>query len=243
MAFIPAKGNSERVPSKNMRMLRDRNLVQRTIDFADTATGVTSIVVSTDSLSIVEACVPFQDMADKFRDMSEGESFSFGKWVLHKRRSRDASLTSKTIDGILDFFATNHAPESKFLLLQPTSPFRSITEWQEIQKVFRQGADSVFSVSEATSPHPIKTFQLTSNLSMDLTEEKILNLSRPAQELGSYFAADGAYYLIETQKLLNSRKLIGSKSRVYVRKGFKTINIDTEEDFAYAEYIAVRHNL
>ena len=243
MAFIPAKGNSERVPSKNMRMLRDRNLVQRSIDFADAATGVTSIVVSTDSLSLVEACMPFQDMAEKFRNMDEGESISFAKWVLHKRRSKDASLTSKTIDGVLDYFATNHAPESNFLLLQPTSPFRSITEWQEIQKVFQQGADSVFSVSAVTSPHPMKTFELTSNLSTDLTEEKILNLSRPAQELGSYFAADGAYYLIKTRELLHSRKFIDSKSRVYVRKGFKTINIDTEEDFAYAEYIAIKYNL
>ena len=243
MAFIPAKGNSERVPSKNMRMLRDRNLVQRSIDFADTATDVTLIVLSTDSLRLVEACMPFQNMAEKFRNMDEGESISFSKWVLHKRRSRDASLTSKTIDGVLDYFATNHALDSKFLLLQPTSPFRSIIEWEEIQKVFRQGADSVFSVSAATSPHPMKTFQLTSNLLADLTEEAILNLSRPAQELGSYFAADGAYYLIKTQELLQSLKFIGPKSRAYVRNGFKTINIDTEEDFAYAEYIAARHNL
>ncbi len=243
LAFIPAKGVSERVPSKNLRMLRDRNLVQRAIDFANTASEVTTIVLSTDSLNVVEGCEPFRDMANIFRDMHDGDSFSFGKWVLHKRRPRDASLNSKTIDGVLDYLLTNQLSEKSLLLLQPSSPFRLITEWQELNKIFGSNAGSVFSVTEANSPHPAKTFQLTSEKCAVLTEEKILNLSRPAQELGKYYAADGAFYLIEIDELLQSHKFVGPESQVFIRDGLKTVNIDTEEDFAYAEYIANLHHL
>jgi CMP-N-acetylneuraminic acid synthetase len=243
MAFIPAKGTSERVPSKNLRMLGDRNLVQRAIDFADTASDVTTIVLSTDSLNVLEGCVPFRDVANKFREMHDGDSFSFGKYVLHKRRPQDASINSKTMDGVLDFLLTNHTLEEDFLLLQPTSPFRSITEWPELKRIFQNKVRSVFSVTEANSPHPVKTFQLTSNKCAALAEGKILNLSTPAQELGVYYAPDGAFYLIKISELLQSRKFVGPESQVFIRKGFQTINIDTEEDFAYAEYIATIHNL
>ena len=243
MAFIPAKGTSQRVPEKNLRKLGSRNLVQRSLDFANAINEITTIVLSTDSLNIVEACEPFRSMARDFQNLEAGGFLSSGKWILHKRRNKDASPTARTIDAVLDFFDSYIGSETDFVLLQPTSPFRLITEWEEMHKIFLEGPTSLFSVHSLDSTHPKKSFQLLSSKSPDLNSEVISYLSSPAQILGQYFAPDGAFYFNRISQLLNAKSFIDLNSRIVVRNGVVTVNIDTEDDFLFAEYAAHRFNL
>jgi len=238
MAFIPAKGTSQRVPEKNLRKLGNRSLVQRSVDFADAVNEITSVVLSTDSVKIVESCEPFKSMVMSFRNLEEGSSFVSGKWILHKRRSKDALPKSRTIDAVLDFLSNHATSEMDFVLLQPTSPFRQIKEWQQISKLFHEKTTSVFSVCAVESPHPKKSFQLLSNNEPNLDTVTLSNLCSPAQILGQYFAPDGAFYINKIFELIKTKSFIDFDSRVYIRKGLSTFNIDTENDFVFAEYAA-----
>lgn len=243
MAFIPAKGTSQRVPEKNLRKLGNRSLVQRSLDYADAINEMTSVVLSTDSLNVVESCEPFKGMAMSFHHLEDGESLVSGKWILHKRRSKDAAPVSRTIDAVLDFLTNHVTSEIDFVLLQPTSPFRQIAEWQEISKLFHEKTSSIFSVYAVESPHPKKSFQLFSNNEPDLDTETLSNLSSPAQILGQYFAPDGAFYLNRISQLIKTKSFIDRDSRVHIRKGLSTLNIDTEDDYVFAEYAANRFGI
>ena len=144
---------------------------------------------------------------------------------------------------MLDFLANHITSEVDFVLLQPTSPFRQIAEWPEINKVFQDESSSLFSVHSADSPHPKKSFQLLSGNEPDLNTDLLFNISSPAQKLGHYFAPDGAFYVNRISQLLRTRTFLELDSRIFVRSGVFATNIDTEEDFLFAEYAAHRFNL
>jgi CMP-N,N'-diacetyllegionaminic acid synthase len=243
LAFIPAKGTSQRVPEKNLRKLGNRSLVQRSLDYADAISEITSVVLSTDSAKVVESCEPFKSLATSFQHLEDGKSLISGKWILHKRCSKDASAVSRTIDAVLDFLMSHATSEINFVLLQPTSPFRQIEEWEVISKLFHEKSSSIFSVHSVDSPHPEKSFQLLSNSRPDLDQQALSNLSSPAQILGQYFAPDGAFYFNKISQLIKTKSFIDLDSRVFIRKGLSTLNIDTEDDYEFAKYAANRFGI
>ncbi len=49
IAIIPAKGNSTRLPKKNLQLINNKTLVEHSIDYAKTSKYVKKIYVSTDS--------------------------------------------------------------------------------------------------------------------------------------------------------------------------------------------------
>ena len=49
VAIIPAKGNSTRLPKKNLQLINNKTLVEHSIDYAKTSKYVKKIYVSTDS--------------------------------------------------------------------------------------------------------------------------------------------------------------------------------------------------
>ena len=49
VAIIPAKGNSTRLPKKNLQLINNKTLVEHSIDYAKTSKYVRKIYVSTDS--------------------------------------------------------------------------------------------------------------------------------------------------------------------------------------------------
>ena len=49
IAIIPAKGNSTRLPKKNLQLINNKTLVEHSIDYAKTSKYVRKIYVSTDS--------------------------------------------------------------------------------------------------------------------------------------------------------------------------------------------------
>jgi len=49
VAIIPAKGNSTRLPKKNLQLINNKTLVEHSIDYAKTSKYVRKIYISTDS--------------------------------------------------------------------------------------------------------------------------------------------------------------------------------------------------
>lgn len=58
VAIIPAKGNSTRLPKKNLQLINNKTLVEHSIDYAKTSNYIRKIYISTDSDEI-------KDMAKK----------------------------------------------------------------------------------------------------------------------------------------------------------------------------------
>lgn len=237
--FIPAKGHSERIKSKNLQQIDGRTLIQRTLDFAKGIDRVSKIVLSTDSTEVVGATFLNETITLEFSKEQSDTMISAGKNVyIHKRPQNFSARESRTTSLLTHYLELHSQIGGHLLLLQPTSPFRLESDRDYVNALDLNSLKSFFSVYKVESPHPLKTFKWDSSSSANLTDEEIDRIQTPAQALGEYFAPDGAFYMTRVDEFLKSKSLIDKESICYERNGHRTINIDTESDLDFARYIA-----
>ena len=237
--FIPAKGHSERVKSKNLQQIAGKTLIQRALDFAQGIDRVSKIVLSTDSIGIVGATFLDESTTLEFTREPSDTLISAGKNVyIHKRPPDFSARESRTTSLLAHFLELQPQLAGHLLLLQPTSPFRLESDRNYINSLDLTNLNSLFSVSKVESPHPLKTFRWDSNSSPNLTDEAIDRMQTPAQTLGEYFAPDGAFYMAKVEEFRKSKSLINKQSICFERNGYRTLNIDSESDLDFAIYIA-----
>jgi CMP-N,N'-diacetyllegionaminic acid synthase len=237
--FIPAKGHSERVNSKNLQQIAGKTLIQRALDFAEGIERVSRIVLSTDSIEIVRATFLKENITLKFSSEPADTLIPAGKNVyIHKRSSDFSARDSRTTSLLTHYLGLQPQLSGHLLLLQPTSPFRLESDTKYINSLDLTSLSSLFSVFKIESPHPLKTFQWDSGSSANLSYDEIDRIQSPAQTLGEYFAPDGAFYITRVEEFLKSKSLIDKHSICYERNGHRTINIDTESDLDFARFIA-----
>jgi CMP-N,N'-diacetyllegionaminic acid synthase len=110
LAVITARGNSKRLPNKNILDLNGKPLIAWTIEAALKSGVVNRLIVSTDDIRIAEI------------------SRKFGADVPFMRPNELSSDTSKSIDvvfHVIDELENSGVFYKYLLLLQPTSPLRN----------------------------------------------------------------------------------------------------------------------
>ena len=111
LAIIPARGGSKRLPKKNIKILGGKPLISWTIEAARNSKFIDRIIVSTDSNEIAEisqkwgAEVPFIRPSSLATDDASSEDV-----ILHAINWMEYEKNT-----VFDYF----------ILLQPTSPFRT----------------------------------------------------------------------------------------------------------------------
>jgi N-acylneuraminate cytidylyltransferase/CMP-N,N'-diacetyllegionaminic acid synthase len=77
---------------------------------------------------------------------------------------------------------------------------------------------------------------LNDDLNMkDFIRKDILNKNR--QELGKYYRINGAIYIAEWDYLKQNKTFFGDKTYAYIMPKERSIDIDTEMDFKFAEFL------
>jgi len=238
-AIIPAKGKSTRVHAKNMRSLGGKPLLDWTIEFASNSNLINEIVISTDSEEVLSKSTKLKDFSQEFHSIKSGSVVQLDKGLLiHKRSNAISKPNTPTIELTFECLTNGNFINSSFILLQPTSPFRDYRELEEIVELHRKNQnESVVSVHKVDSPHPSKTFKLHDAGEIDKTSVRLGDITTPSEDLGSYFAPDGAYYIFDHNRLILDRAFITEKTKCFVRGGPKSVNIDTELDFLFASFL------
>lgn len=220
LALIPARGQSKGVERKNLRLLQGKPLIFWTIQAAQQATGIDKIVVSTED----------SEIADVAR--------SFG---VDQPLIRPAELAEDTTPGVAPVLhAAKELPHFRLiLLLQPTSPMRSVADIEGILEFQRTtGAKSLVSVSPVTES-PQLFFTLEKNYKLFPLMPGGLHTGR-RQDFQRYHKLNGAMYLVDREWLLDHRRLVTPSTLGYVMPIERSIDIDTHEDFATAELLMDR---
>ncbi len=223
LAIIPARGGSKGLPNKNIKLLIDKPLIAYTIEQALNAKMVSKVIVSTDSVEIA-------DIAEKF-----------GAEIPFLRPKKLATDTALAIDNYI-YTVERLNLEKKmnirsFVVLQPTSPLRTSENINEAIKLFiEKKADSIISYTE--EQHPIYWHKKINN---DLTfsnifEEKLDN----RQAFGKTYYPNGAIYVFN-YNLIKQKKYYSDKSYAYIMNRKQSIDIDTIDDFEYAEFLLKRN--
>lgn len=240
IAFIPSKGNSEGVPKKNLQKIGNYTLVEWSLEFAIESNLFDSIVVSTESNEVIENLPRLAPHLEQFKVLKHNQFFEVSNKVqIHKRSLAHATRLASTLDLIESYLDSQKSETVSCLtLLQPTCPFRSISELATMLDLVETGKfHSVASARLFDSPHPQKAIRLSKDSSIDANPKELKLLSTPRQELAELFVLDGAYYCVDTRQFRKTKRLVSEGTHIVKRKGVSTMNIDNVDDLQYARYI------
>lgn len=223
LAVVPARGGSKGIHKKNLRLLRGLPLVAHVGIALQELQFIDKAVVSTDDLEICEAALSAGLEAPFLRPESLSGDKIGDAPVLEHALHECERLDKKKYDIIV--------------MLQPTSPLRTPSDVKQvIERLILGNYDSVFTVSESdTKFHPYKQLVVGENGSVKFYDKRGESIVA-RQELSTLFHRNGAAYAITRRLLLQEKKVIGSNSAVVVSEGPR-VNIDTEFDFKFAEFL------
>lgn len=222
LAIIPARGRSKGLPGKNIKELCGKPLIAWSIERAKVCSNIDRVVVSTDDDQIAY-------VAKKY-----------GAEVPFVRPEELASDTASTLDVIIHtvewFEKYEDYRPAYILLLQPTSPLRTIEDIEgAIQTLKYKDARAVVSVCE-TDHHPWWSNTLPENGNMKaFLRPEILNKRR--QDLPVFYRLNGAIYLADTDYLYECNGFLGQDTRAYIMPKERSLDIDTEFDLKMAELL------
>jgi CMP-N,N'-diacetyllegionaminic acid synthase len=216
LAIIPARGGSEGVPRKNIRLLAGKPLLAWTVEAAGESRYIDRCVLSSDDMEIIAVAREF------------GCDVPF---------VRPAELASHDTPGIAPVFHAVNALDEHYdvvVLLQPTSPLRSAEDIDgAIECCLNSGYGTSVSVT-VSAKHPEWMFSISEQGSLLPFREKEMALSR--QQLNPVYVLNGAVYAITTSLMSEEKRLvIPGKSAAYVMPAERSIDIDTIMDFCFAE--------
>ena len=222
LGIIPARGGSKAIPRKNLAILANKPLIAWTVEAAIESDSLDRLVISTDDPEIAEA------------------GKKLGAEVPFLRPTDLASDTATSMDVILHAIRWLEENESYrpdyVLLLQPTSPLRTVTDIRKsIELLLAKRGDSLVSVCESHQ-HPLwmKSVNEDGKL-VDLYPQSATPTRR--QDLPPVFALNGAIYLALRTFLLSERTFITDRTYAYVMPENRSLDVDTPWDLYLADLI------
>jgi CMP-N,N'-diacetyllegionaminic acid synthase len=218
LIVIPARGGSKGVPGKNIKPLNGKPLIYHTIEAARVAYNDNQICVSTDDLEIKEVVekaglhVPFLRPSKLANDHAGMREVLLHALAYYEDRGYNADV---------------------IILLQPTSPFRKAKDIQSAIALFDQECDMVVSVKE-TKSNPYYVLKEEDNEGW-LKSSKQGDFAR-RQDCPKVYELNGALYIIDVKALKIKEISKFTKVRKYIMSELNSIDIDTEHDWAMAEF-------
>lgn len=220
LALIPARGGSKRLPGKNIKSLGGLPLIAWTIRAAQESGCCVDVLVSTDDSAIAEVA------------RQHGASVP---WIRPKEFSTDTASSVDMAIHAIDAYEMENSPIDGLLLLQPTSPFRSVDSIRKAVALFTEGQACypIVSVSPASS-HPAWCFRAT-----NMGIEPFLGwaaLEHRSQDLEPAWMLNGSIYLISPVRLRTDRTFLTKDVRpLVIDKPGEVIDVDTPNDFKLCE--------
>ena len=216
LGIIPARGGSKGIPRKNLKNLGTKPLIGWTIEQALGAVLLDDVFVTTED--------------DEIATVAQ----RWGAKVPFTRPKELAQDTTPGIDVILH--ALDYAQNfQRIVVLQPTSPFRTSADIDGIiQYCNDRRAPSAVSVTPA-SKHPFWSYYLEDEALVPLINSDATKKTR--QELPEAFNLNGALYLAEIEWLKQTKTLLHDTTLGYVMPPERSIDLDTELDWKWAEFL------
>jgi len=228
LAVIPARGGSKRVHKKNIKLLGNKPLVSWAIDSAKDSDAIDEILVSTDSIEILEIC------------KSTGY---LNNYVRPANLATDTANQFLVMQHAIEHYLANGVEFKNIVLLQPTSPFRTgeliDRAYQEFKK---KKCDALISVTLSDTPRQWTNFLPEDNSLANFIDERYIG--KQSQELGKTYKFDGSLYFYNVKRLLKEKKLI-FKNNIYafILQGHESLDIDNQLDLDFANFLIKSKNV
>jgi CMP-N,N'-diacetyllegionaminic acid synthase len=220
LAIVPARAGSKRLPRKNIRPLSGVPLIGWTLRAASAAGCIDRILVSTDDEQIARVACEYG-----------GEV----PWLRDPELATDAASSVEVVLEVLDRVRAEGAPDPQtVLLLQPTSPFRTIDTIRRLVVAHTAAfGESVVTVSPAqTHPYWCKTVGEDGVLHPFFDHAPAI-LPR-SQDLPSVFELNGVGYAATPAVLRQGDFFSAATRALVIDDPVEALDIDTAFDWEVA---------
>jgi N-acylneuraminate cytidylyltransferase len=227
---IFARGGSKGVPGKNLRLLAGKPLIVYAIETALASKLIDRVIVSTDNAEIAAVAqqhgaeVPFMRPQELARDDSP-------EWLAWQHAIR----TLEAAEGGLKIVV--------FVCIPPTSPLRAVEDVEAcIETLLDSDADLIITVKPAErNPY----FNM-----VVLDEAGYAQLALPSegaihhrQDAPPVYDITTVAYAARPDFVLNARSMFEGKVKAVVVPAGRALDIDTELDFKFAEFLLAQSSL
>jgi len=227
LCVIPGRAGSKGVRHKNTRMINGEPLIAFAIKAAKRSTYIDRLIVSSEDDEILSIA----------KDLKIDIPFKRPKEL-----AADTSPLISVVQHAYNFFKEQKQYFDAVVCLQPTCPFvktetidSAVDLWQ------RTGCDSVTTVSEITKGHPYISKRMENNHMIKnfciIPENAVVS---PRQKREKAYYLTGSLYLRDKRLLQNIETkghCLGVDSKAVVVDEFEAVDINTEFDLKFAEYI------
>ena len=213
IAIIPARGGSKRLPNKNSLLLDGIPLIAHSIMYAlNNKSIIDAVFVSTDDEKIKEIAL------------------KYGAQVIERptELSGDLEPTVSALKHCLE--SINDTSIENVILLQPTNPLRPENLLQEAYQVYNENCyDSLFTVTRNNQ----KFGKIENNKFVPFNYE----IGQRSQDLEPIYFENGLLYISKAKIIFQDRIITNNAFPYEMNHVFSNVDIDTQEDFDYAEYL------
>ena len=205
-----SKKRIKKAKEKKYFKIRNKTLVQITIEFAKKIKGISDIIVSTDDKAIVK-------IANKLNVKAP--------FVRPSTLSNDKTSSASVCVHAINFYEKKYKNIDAILLLQPTSPFRSVKSINSAIKDFEKSKyKSIVSVNKLNlNPMTIIKKKQSKNYYFFRKKEKLYEIN-------------GNFFLINKNLFLKKKKFFFPNTFLFNITNFEeTIDIDDINDLKMAK--------
>ena len=223
MVVIPARGGSKRIPGKNVKPLGGKPLIDYTLEAALGIFTGDQICITTDDERIVE------------RAKEKGIEVPF---LRPPALATDESNMVDVLKHCVAFYEEKNREFENILLLQPTSPFRKKSDLVNALKSFTEDVDLVASVF-VTKSNPYYLLYEEDQQGW-LKKSKGEKFFGRAQDVPDVYELNGSVFVIRITTLKTfpcTSVLQFPRVKKYVMDEYYSVDLDTEIDWEFAEFL------
>lgn len=212
IAVIPARGGSKRLPGKNTMLLGGIPLIAHSILFAQSNSAfIDDVYVSTNDPEI------------------KSVALSFGAKVMDRPDALSGDL-EPTVTALKHLLENLDFGVENVVLLQPTNPLRPQHLIAEGFQNFNQSnTDSLMTVT--------RNHQKFGKIKDRVFVPFNYSIGQRSQDLEPLYFENGLLYITKASLILDGKMMGENPFPMIVNHPFAQVDIDTQEDFDYAQYL------
>ena len=228
VAGIFARGGSKGVPNKNLRQVGGMSLIERSVLQALEIRDISRVFCSTDSELIAQ------------------EAQKFGAEVPWLRPAELAQDSSKEWDSWVHLVKWLHSNETypEYLVTVPcVAPLRTVDDLNKcVELATTSGADVVMAVADS---YKNPWFNM---VTVDPTNAEARLVNEPPQRINNRQEAPVVYdvstvtFIIKCSFLLSATSIYDGDTRAIILPKSHCVDIDTEDDISYAEFLLAKRS-
>ncbi len=220
LAIIPARGDSKRIPNKNIKLFNGKPLIYYTIKQAQESKLFDRIMVDTDSEEIAKLSIKLGSEAPFLRP----------KELAHDK--------ARVVDAVIHLLnrlkqEQDYKP-THITLLQTTSPFRELQDIHDCWNLMKKtNATTVLTVAPT---HP-RLYHMDADQNIFLVNG-LESQSTNMQEWRDAYILNGCFvYIVKVSALQKEGNIITKNTKAIICDKWRSVDLDEPEDWVLAEFL------